>query len=258
MENNIYENLRKEFKSKTRDDWYFHVSDLPRICPRAVYYARKYRVNFRQNIPLLNHTVLAFAYGIIIQKFISRYSSHLISKWVCPRCGKKWYLSFEDWKRVSCNPKSLILQDYRIELKSEALKLVGNIDALYKKDGRIYIAEIKSISAKQFETLTEPLFDHILQVLTYLWMFNRKKVRVDKGLKRFPIERDKAVVVYFKKDFKELAIKKFFLTRNEYDIENRIVSLLKSLVVDKEPPRICNSPISPQAKQCKFSKICFE
>ena len=259
MANDIYSNLKKTFKARERADDYFHVSDLPHICPRAVYYAKKYKVSFRKKSILLPHNVLAFAYGIAIQKFLSRYSSHLISKWICLRCGKKYYLSFDDWKYVSCNPDYLILRDYGIELNSKTLRLVGNIDALYRENGRVYIAEIKSISARQFETLNEPLFDHALQVLTYLWMFNRKKKKIDEGLERFKIERNRAVVIYFKKDFQNLEIKKFFLNRNEYRIEERLKILLKSLIEPNEnSPRVCNSSLSPQAKQCKFRKICFE
>ena len=255
----FYKNLLTEFEGRTRDNPYFHVSDLSRICPRAVFYSRKYNVPFRQKQKLARPVVLAFAYGIMIQKLLSRYSSYLISKYVCPRCGHVYYLSYGDWETIKCNKKYLFLDEYRVKLEAKGFKLVGHIDSLYTEHGKIYIAEIKSISSKQFEELKEPLFDHVFQVLTYLWMFNRKKVKMDEGLKRFKVERDRAYILYFKKDFQNFEVKKFMVKKNEYGLEERIKNLLVSLVnPDESSPRICNSPMSPDARNCRFREICFE
>jgi len=256
--NNFYENLQKEFTNKRRESKHFHVSDLPTICPRAVGYARKYNVSFRQKKKLVRPMVLAFAYGIAIQKLFSRYSSYLISKYRCPKCGTTYYLSYENWKDIKCKPEYLYLDEYAIKLESDNFKLVGHIDSLYREYNKVYIAEIKSISAKQFEELKEPLFDHVMQVVTYLWMFNRKKVKVDKGLKRYDIQRDKAFVLYFKKDFQNFDVKKFSVGKNEYNLENRIKELLTQLLnANEESPKVCSSKLSPNARHCQFREICF-
>ncbi|RLC49241.1 MAG: hypothetical protein DRH57_00025 [Candidatus Cloacimonadota bacterium] len=253
----IYNNLKAEFKGRERNDLYFHVSDLPTICPRAVYYSRKTNMPFRKSPVYAKPVMLAYAYGILIQHFFSRYSSYLISKWRCPKCKSVYYLSYRDWNRIPC--KHLVQEDYRLELSNKKFKLVGNIDALYKDPTGIYIAEIKSINARQFDDLQEPLFDHVFQVLTYLWMFKRKKVKLDEGLQKFHIRKDKAVVLYFKKDFQNLQIKPFFVDKNEYSIENRIKELLMHLFnPTKDSPKICNSRLSPPARKCVFRSICFK
>jgi len=257
IENDLYQNMIDKFTGSKRVNLHFHVSDLVNICPRAVWYARKNGTNFRFKRAFPKQMVLAFSYGILIQRLLSQYSSYLISKWKCFDCGKTHYISYPDFKGLKCNPYNMKLEEYGLELTRGWFSLTGSVDAFIRVGNKVFIAEIKSMEAKEFDKLEEPLFDHLVQSCGYLWMHNNKFVVKDPAFDKYRVDKEEAYIIYFKKDFQKLGIKSFLIDRKVYGLDERIPQLLKDMTSKTIPERGCRTELSPNAKKCPFKEVCF-
>jgi len=258
MEDDLYKNMYNLFSTndaKHRSGLRLHISDLVNICPRAVWFARKTGKNFRFKRTYPKPMVLAFTYGILIQNLLAKYSSYLISKWKCFQCGETHYLSYG--KSLKCNRKNMKLEEYYLNLSRGWFTLTGSVDALIRVGKQVFIAEIKSIRPEDFDSLEEPLFDHIFQTCGYLWMYNNKFVKKDPAFELFHVSNEKAYIIYFKKDFKKIAIKPYLVDKKEYNLHHRIPELLKQIVSKEIPERTCRTKLSPNAKKCMFREECF-
>lgn len=92
-------------------------------------------------------------------------------------------------------------------ISSKELKIdIGYIDAVLDIDGELWIGEYKSATESSFKKLTSPKPDHLIQAITYLFVFNKllkegKFSHIDrlskfdkaKGLRFLYVDRNNAV-----------------------------------------------------------------
>lgn len=148
----------------------------------------------------------------------------------------------KDWK----NPEN---DDREFPLSSEDLYIKrGKIDAILKIDGQLWIGEYKSINMNGFSTLTAPKSDHIIQAVTYFYVFN--KMLADGAFKHIKeldgFEKASGVKwLYVNKDDTEL--KEYHMTDTDpvfHNIVNRILGIrdhYDKKVLPAKTPEYCTS-----------------
>ena len=166
----------------------------------------------------------------------------------CPKCSKK---------AKKYNEASVFDHEYRI---------VGSPDLLYIRpdNKKIMVVECKSINKKDFDLLTRPKMDHILQAACYNRLLEKEGVDVDKTV----------TILYVCKDFSFTGspYKEFRVPVNTADVSFSVIEMWskarqfaeqkknhdeKELVTYPNRLPMCSSRDSTFAKDCSFCGMCF-
>jgi hypothetical protein len=128
------------------------------------------------------------------------------------------------------------------------------VDFHLLRDGAMLPVESKSINANKWKELTRAHPEHVLQVLTYWHLMQRK------GL---PLH-DQALIAYTGKDiYRGFPIKEYpqhasrSMTRIEHLIEEAEEWAAFRADGTIPPRRCCTSDRSPKARKCGLAEVCF-
>ena len=128
-------------------------------------------------------------------------------------------------------------------IKDERLRLTGHSDGIIVATDE-GLTELKTISSYQFEKLAEPLEHHKFQLNTYLGMLKKQWgifLYIDKNGHSLPKE--------FYWQFNEEMFKK---------VEDRVFEFHRVWEFKKLPAKICDVVTCSRAKNCIYSKKCFD
>ena len=238
---------------------YLHVSDLIHKCVRMV--ALSYRFNTKlSGQAIWDNLEVTFAIGEAIHDYVRNKVAgsspgEIYGTWSCV-CGSSRVVGTkEEAEREgvcsSCNKP--LDQYHEFVLEDDEYGITGSVDLTLLIDGVFYFTEIKSIKKEDWDSLERPLPDHILQIVFYWWLAQKKKLPI----------YDKVSILYVTKGhvmgspYKEFVIDpQNYINRLEPYLEDA-----KSLVLAKKggplPIKLCPNPTSPQAKRCEMVGICF-
>lgn len=141
----ITDQLRKEEKERKHDATSFYASSLG-SCKRKQIYKRK---NTPETNPADDRGLKVFSVGN----------------------------SFHSWLTDIIERSGATLKT-EVEVISEEFNLKGRVDAIIEKDGKTLIYEIKSINSMGFSYLKKPKEEHIMQLISYLWLTENYEGRI--------------------------------------------------------------------------------
>lgn len=163
-----------------------------------------------------------------------------------------------------CDNCGLPLDTYlEVDLFNPAGTVIGHADLILcviDDEGQewFFVYEFKSIDRADvdFETMTEPLADHVTQASNYYYMLRGEGKRVSKRLRFVYVDRSMQGL-YTMKPFKELyasAIKADRLAR----FYNRSKRVQKAIDTGVLPARRCKDIKCARASNCGVAVSCFE
>ncbi len=186
---------------------------------------------------------------------------NVLAKWVC-RCGD---LEVEgEFTGEVCQKCGYPADRFReIPVWDYDYMIVGNPDLIYIRPDtkKKRVVEIKSIAAKEFDTLDRPKPDHIIQAASYQRMAS-SVYDTD----------DEVSVVYVAKDFRARPYKEFHVKPDKMILDTldnmwgkaeRVRDWRAAAKGSKNLPRLplrldsCNTPITSTAKNCDQCVACF-
>jgi hypothetical protein len=253
------------------NEHFIHVSDLRELCPRA------YVLAVRHNAKVFKSDYLKRAHSSsmkivwvqgrasethIRDSFIRRYANQVYGTWECV-CGNSKYIGFND-RAILCNRCQVAHQFNETPIFDIQRKIVGTADMpVLDKSGLVFV-ELKTMKKDDFENLTAPSPEHVVQVMTYRDMAIRNKFG------GHPISK-KAVVMYAAKEFSvKGAYKEFVLDTEDsaYDFARATIQLLyrkaeiirDALTNGTLPPLInkcVGEGVSTHAKGCPMFVNCM-
>ena len=238
---------------------YLHVSDLIQTCIRKVALSEHtQRPLFGE--PLSDAQQLTFAQGqavhtVIQQRVREVAGEQLYGDWVCGCGGAVWRGLYTQRPADTCARCQQALTRYQeVVITHEALCLVGSPDLVLQWAGRYTVTEIKSMNGRQWETLTEPVPNHVIQVLLYWWLWREAG---------YPVH-DQVSILYVNKQFSyQSPYKEFILTPTAqlarlelYWQAAREWAAFRAQ--GRLPPRVtCADPRCTTAKACPLAVVCF-
>lgn len=248
-----------------------HVSSLIKSSPSDFFCEREFVLKYmedrspkRGGIPPkfgLLYAVGHFYGDYIVNEFLRRnprYAKHAWGDWRC-RCGevhltRKLYPGTERKCKKCGTPPTTYLET---DLFNPSKTVVGHADLILYYRGVFYVYEFKSIERADvdFDTLEDPLGDHLVQASNYFHMLlaEGKKVAVEV---RFVYVDRSMKGLYTQKPFKELEGRAVPYTRLKpfYDKAKKVhLSIEKGRL----PRRKCESITCARAKQCPVAISCF-
>lgn len=250
-----YASLRKH-----KGTAYVHVSDLLNKCSRKVALAYVHDVDVVE-MAIFDSLSLTFRQGEAIhdhvRDVVSKSHPHEVyADWSC-RCGHTHFegILSQSLQRKVCERCHTQADNHNeVPVHDDEYHIVGSPDLLlYRVDG-FYITEIKSMAARYWDELEQPLPEHIIQVIFY-WVLMR---RAGKPL------HDHVSILYVNKEFRP---------RNPYkeytvfvpDMVDRLgiyfeeAAGIKSAIAGGPLPErtVCQSQNTKTAKECELCAICF-
>ena len=183
-------------------------------------------------------------------------------KWVC-RCGDASSVGFIPDADILCDNCHKPLDIYREPvLKNDEYMVIGSPDITKMHRAHIVVGEIKSMTPDQFDSLEEPLADHVTQAALYRELYKlagfkvHDMVSIIYGRKQFRwggTSGEKRVYKEYVRDATALHVQstiQFCLdTAKQIALHNRAKTL---------PERtVCRSANDKKAKACPVSHLCF-
>lgn len=240
---------------------YVHVSALNGFCGRRMLLMRQ---DGRQSVRSVTggHRVM-WRIGRAVESHIreqylkAHNNRNVLGRWTC-LCGRAEHVGFFNGL-TSCNHCNSPLNVYgEYTLYDHDNKIVGNPDLLVTYESTFVISEIKSMNKAQWDTLIEPLPDHIFQAGMYYDLLRNhpNNYRV----------HSHGVFVYCTKDYKYGSPYKEFhvdFTKPTFQaIRDRaraqLSDALRAEASGSLPPRtVCHSPNCAFAKACSVATACF-
>lgn len=247
-------------KEKERTDYgqVLHASDVYNFCPRRYALYQKYPDAPIQNKVITASQALNYALGIKIQEIVVENSLGLVGIWECKLCRRTYYGIMPK----KCNTCISSRFKYReLEIKHKDM-IVGHIDMVYRKTDESIIVEIKSMKPEEFKNLDKPKLQHEYQVMTYLYLINRTKLK-NKILKDLKVTGKYGYILYVCKTAMQEPFKLFTIKyKREFGRKlDKHLEDLENFMNAKEPKlpeRICRTKIDLMAKECNLSDICFD
>lgn len=250
-------------QDKFRKGEYLHVSDLLYKCTRKIALSEKLGEDIYAET-IWPGRALTFEFGHTVEDYVRELAKRnaprqLYGNWLCP-C-EKLYVQDETWhkaKSMKCGTCGHPPFQYREKVvTNDDYMITGSVDIPLLIEDFFYLNECKSMAAKSWRELKRPKPEHLLQVLTYWWLFKKK------GLPLW----DRVSLLYVNKEYmwSGLPFKEYWFQPSL--IEDRLDDLLaeaKQLVQFRKkdkalPPRtMCKDKDSPDAKGCQFRHVCFE
>ena len=206
--------------NRKRSRFEIHATDIKTLC------LRQFFIMYSQGIP-----------------YQSKEKKYPIRTYLTFRIGDKIEELVRDCLK-GYKPKSLVV-------KIKDIYLIGNPDIIIDYNNKKYIVECKSIKREDYNSLTEPLGDHILQVSFYLWLADRYK--------HLGYEK-KGFIIYVPKQESEPLIKIFPITLTSFykeKFDNLLNSIKAFFLENKLPKRVCINEYSKLASECPVMRKCF-
>lgn len=243
---------------------YLHVSDIVSKCLRRIALMDMLEIPAKgQSLSLTDS--LTFAQGDAIHNVIRQRTAQgnprmVWGLWEC-KCGttrtaKPGLLSEVEEGRTCPACKGPLDVYGEVPMFDDEYRIVGNPDlVLYLPDlGALHVTELKSIAHDRWVELARPSPDHVIQVLFYWHLMQRKGYRMT----------DTVSILYVTKGwmFSGEPYKEF--TFNAADMVKRLDPYIEDAMKVKAsreggalPPRICATESAPIAKKCDVCKSCF-
>lgn len=234
-----------------------HVSSLAyNFCPR------QYAIAVKENLSLYeSHTgghKVTWKLGRAAEQhvregFIENYGrDNIYAKWECS-CKRSYREGFYKEAACPCGKPLDVFAEPDIVDDENGVK--GHPDLVFKYKQKLFVMEIKSMKADQWNELTEPLHSHVMQAGMYPKLLEMKKQGIS------PV----VVFIYVTKDFKwGSPYKEFHVDMSEakyVKMHDEMLSDAKQVKdyveKGKSPPRICQSLASSMAKKCPVAFRCF-
>lgn len=251
---------------KPRTDNHIHVSDLIGRC------LRKKAIMHRDNVRAPSEYLslmdgLTFRIGDAVHDFVKERATEaspteVWGNWQC-KCGKSKTTTPEVFSVVSktvCTHCSTPMTEYaEVSMIDDELDIIGHPDLIFflSAVSAFYVAELKSISAKEYDDLVRPKPDHILQVVMYWYLMRKAGYSV----------ANKVSVLYVTKGykFKGSPFTEFVIDAESVVSTGRIADLLedaRAFKAAKEGGELplrttCATPESTEAKKCEVCATCF-
>jgi len=250
--------------SHFRDGEYIHVSDLIGKCVRKIALADKY--GHPMPSETLSHSMaLTFAQGDAIHEYVkSRYvetkKENLYGRWSC-LCGDTVVgpCTGDEVPSDACERCGAKPHKYEeLLLHHEGMLVVASPDVtlFVRRHSCLHPVEIKSINPKDWDTLTRPKPEHLVQVLWY-WKLLRdlgysitSTVSILYATKGF---------VFKGSPFKEFVIEVEPVLHYLDDYIEDAEAWARYKKTGELPPRVrCPSNSCPEAKKCHVVLRCFD
>ena len=225
------EDHRPELSRLSEDTDYAHVSSLLDLCPR------QYAIARANNLQLSSSPTSAQRVVWEIGKFLEKYVVKNI----------------RNYHGTSFTHSS-------VEIKNEEYKIIGEADLLLHVDEKVVVVtEIKTMNARDFEKLTTPLADHILQAALYRWLVSNYPVGYAKP-------HDHVILLYVAKDFiRGSPYKEFHVDTTAQTIQRGVEIALELAAELKDArenniiPRrhVCDRIDCTRSKNCPVATICW-
>lgn len=248
-----------------RQTQYLHVSDLISRCVRKIAIVEQHKmVRQPQQIGIMD--LLTYSVGDTIHDVIKGRASVggpsvVWGNWTCA-CKttktEKPCLKSEVDPRQVCPACGGGLHTYtEVPIRDEDLKIVGTPDLLLHLNdyNALYVTELKSISQKQFDELTRPQPDHVIQILFYWYLLRRAGYRITNKVSVFYVTKGYmfkgSPYVEFVIDAEESVhrLDPYLETARELKTFRETGALPKRIV--------CSSDRSPEARKCEACNVCF-
>lgn len=237
------------------------VSSLVGMCARQA--ILMHRMTDRPQRRVSSATRVAYAVGHGIHRHVAeqviaaRGGRGVWGNWRC-RCGYAGRLGFKPVNLLPCtrcnggivhyNEAHLVDRDRRIE---------GHPDLILGANEKLYLVEVKSMAEAQFDRLTGPVHEHLVQALMY------RELMISNGYGM----ADEVILFYVRKQwhYRDLPYKEFVVDAttglhrlavvNCFDVARQVWEALDS---NATPPRtLCVSTSSPTARECPVAVRCF-
>ena len=286
----LYKKEKRDSMDRRRD--VLHPSD---IAGKKYFCWRRYMIGVKKpEIYLRNNfgftLLLSFRKGHKVheevQDLLGR-SGDLFGRWYCYGCNKTYY-GFKGKQCKNCSDLEERRMYQELPLKNEALNMFGHTDGLFRKDGKKFLMEIKTMNEDRFSTLVDVLAKHKRQGGLYFDMVDRKTQDWELCSDLTEEEReflDKPLVgllyLYINMNNKRSVkrqVREFALVRHGYGIStsstyvDSIEPVLEEVeelkkeaeeVIDKYdknnwPDRVCENKSDYKARKCVAKKECFE
>ncbi len=194
------------------------MSSISKVCVRSQLLAYRGDLTDVERLPIGMR--VTFDIGNALHLFFQNSNRYLgknrLGWWECLACGNRVFGRQPQKKCSVCGASSRAFQYHEHALKMpEDIPVSGHIDCFLEvAPGDIRVLDFKTINGDDFETITAPKADHVIQVTGYM-----KYIQYDKT---FPVEvnPDKGLLLYISKKhtFKNLPFKIFHVRRsNVYD-----------------------------------------
>lgn len=244
---------------------YLHVSDLLHNCMRKRALSERYETPMTPRV-LTYSDEYTFAQGdaiadIIMRRLARGAPAQLWGKW---KCGCGTYAIdepclFEDVDTtIICEHCGTPTSRYvEVSMRDDEYMIVGNPDVIlyYHQQRAFHLGELKSIAAKQFDELTRPKPEHVLQVVFYWHLMRRRGYRMSD---RVSIFYNTKGYVFRGDPYIEFSIDPVAELRRLNDYIEDAKAVKQARAGGELPPRtVCISPDAPEAKKCELCTLCF-
>jgi hypothetical protein len=247
-------------RDRSSQPGYMHVSSLTdMMCPR------RYAILVREERPIYRsvtggHRVMwnigrSVEAHIRTQYLRGTRRRGVFGKWACP-CGEEERMGFyaADRRCGTCNKPLSVYRE--LALFDHDAKIVGNPDMLLDYAERLVVVEIKSMNAKQWDEIKNPLGNHVFQAGMYRHLLALNGYQT----------HNQVSILYCTKDFKWGSPYKEFhvdvttpervrLFENARDYARMLAGHAAAGTL---PPRErCDTTTSKEAQSCPVVASCF-
>jgi hypothetical protein len=244
-----------------REGSHVHVSDVVSKCVRKIALTKKLGMRHATEV-IRDGQGITFAIGDSLHdyvkgRYIKGHPDKVWAEWKCG-CGQTSEISVFNARKTKVCPicSTAVDKHNEVPFLDDEFDLIGNPDLLLwmAQYGAYYVVEIKSMAGSQFNELSRPVPDHVVQT-TFYWYLLKKL--------GFPVV-DKISILYVNKEFSfKFPYKEFMITP---DVEGLLAPYLEdlenlraSLAGGPLPPRtMCGATSSPMAKKCAVCATCFQ
>ena len=260
---------RKPLEYRGAKDEYIHLSALIRnFCPRQLVLEYKQEQVAYKDYTNSNDYVV-WAMGRAAEKHVrDQYIQAMdykgvVGDWGC-KCGKTRHIGLAD-KSLTCPTCSGGVLNYgEIRLIDQEYGISGAVDLILVINNKLYIVEIKSMNADDFNALKNPIGDHFTQAAGYHKLLEKNSTQIP----RLGLEvAGQVIVLYVRKDYKmrETPYKEFLVDIT--DASKRLMDTLWDKARDLRiakfgegeplPPKVCTEIGCTRAKNCPVVVDCF-
>lgn len=243
-------------------DGHIHVSSLLDFCPRRLFLSNKYEQDQYKAVDGNMRIVWAMGRAVenhIRTQLIASNPEDSFGNWSCV-CGDCYIeSSYKPSPEEGCSRCGSSVDVYEEHtLRHDEAGVVGNPDFIIRVNDLLVPVEIKSINAKEFDTLTAPKGDHVFQVSSYHKILREQYPDL-------PLSNN-CIILYANKDFKwmETPYKQFVIDGRDFDNQldlsfhqskHAVECIEQDLLPSKLPA--CTSVGCKKAKGCALKTLCF-
>lgn len=197
-------------------------SSLYDACMRMHVLAKKYKV--KKVSPVSLQSRITYGIGDCVHSWIQNTDALFSDEarhgwWSCPICGRRLHFGTKR-KRICprCRAKTEGIYTEHVIKTGHPFVCGGHPDLFLLVDGKLRVAELKTIAVDQFKTLVAPKIEHNWQIQYYMWSgakdktlpmkidgsvgyvvyIAKQEVRSSFPIKIFDVQKDKLIVKQFK------------------------------------------------------------